>query len=121
MTFVPSQGAPVRLILNDEVIACGTAPADVCSQEGVVGACTAVPTAATRDAAADVPTATVTAYLLDRACQMQLTAMAAANGLAVVSQPAAASALLNPLRRAILQTLAAPGSAIRSGFSARSS
>jgi L-ribulose-5-phosphate 4-epimerase len=28
-------------------------------------------------AAADVPTATVTAYLLDRACQMQLTAMAA--------------------------------------------
>ena len=28
-------------------------------------------------AAPDVPTATVTAYLLDRACQMQLTAMAA--------------------------------------------
>ena len=35
----------------------------------------------------------------------------AATGLAVVSQAAAASALLNPLRRAILQTLAAPGSA----------
>ena len=37
-------------------------------------------------AAADVPTATVTAYLLDRACRMQLTAMAA-GGWATWSSP----------------------------------
>jgi ribulose-5-phosphate 4-epimerase/fuculose-1-phosphate aldolase len=37
-------------------------------------------------AAADVPTATVTAYLLDRACRMQLTAMAA-GGWATWSAP----------------------------------
>ena len=37
-------------------------------------------------AAADVPTATVTAYLLDRACRMQLTAMAA-GGWAAWSSP----------------------------------
>ena len=37
-------------------------------------------------AASDVPTATVTAYLLDRACRMQLTAMAA-GGWATWSSP----------------------------------